>query len=178
MEAFDFSQVIAQIDSQMQRIGWTTDREQKHLIKTYGKRSRTSLTEEELLHFYRYLLSSISISYEILRSRINAETKRLGWTQEQRREHLIKSYEKRTLSLLIEPELLDFLQYLTSESTVTLDKALIARTDVELQRLGWTPEQGWESLIKTNGKGEFVLLTSEQLQEFLKYLQSQPDPLG
>ncbi|BAY75798.1 hypothetical protein NIES25_22460 [Nostoc linckia NIES-25] len=57
MEAFDFSEVIAQIDSQMQRIGWTTDREEKHLIKTYGKRSRFLLTEVELLDFLQYLQS-------------------------------------------------------------------------------------------------------------------------
>ncbi|WP_138506172.1 hypothetical protein [Nostoc sp. PA-18-2419] len=55
---------------------------------------------------------------------------------------------------------------------------VIAKTDVELQRLGWTPEQGREHLIKTYGKRGRTLLTEEELHGFLKYLQSQPDPLA
>ncbi|MDF5709499.1 MAG: hypothetical protein PUP90_18010 [Nostoc sp. S4] len=55
---------------------------------------------------------------------------------------------------------------------------VIAKTDVELQRLGWTPEQGREHLINTYGKRGRTLLTEEELHGFLKYLQSQPDPLA
>ncbi|MEH2072780.1 MAG: hypothetical protein V7K47_32290 [Nostoc sp.] len=55
---------------------------------------------------------------------------------------------------------------------------VIAKTDVELQRLGWTPEQGREHLINTYGKRGRTLLTEEELYGFLKYLQSQPDPLA
>ncbi|MBD6616889.1 hypothetical protein FNW02_13880 [Komarekiella sp. 'clone 1'] len=55
---------------------------------------------------------------------------------------------------------------------------VIAKTDVELQRLGWTPEQGREHLIKTYGKRGRTLLTEEELHGFLKYLQSQPDPVA
>ncbi|MDZ8259721.1 hypothetical protein [Nostoc sp. ChiQUE01b] len=55
---------------------------------------------------------------------------------------------------------------------------VIAKTDVELQRLGWTPEQGREHLIETYGKRGRTLLTEEELHGFLKYLQSQPDPLA
>ncbi|MEH2296694.1 hypothetical protein [Nostoc sp.] len=55
---------------------------------------------------------------------------------------------------------------------------VIAKTDVELQRLGWTPEQGREHLIKTYGKRGRTLLTEEELHGFLKYLQSQPDPIA
>lgn len=54
---------------------------------------------------------------------------------------------------------------------------VIAKTDVELQRLGWTPEQGREYLIKTYGKRGRTLLTEEELQGFLKYLESQPTPI-
>ncbi|WP_017653476.1 hypothetical protein [Fortiea contorta] len=57
---------------------------------------------------------------------------------------------------------------------------VIAKTDVELQRLGWTPEQGRDHLIKTYGKRGRTLLTEEELHGFLKYLESQPtsiDPL-
>lgn len=55
---------------------------------------------------------------------------------------------------------------------------VIAKTDVELQRLGWTPEQGREHLIQTYGKRGRTLLTEEELHGFLKYLESQPDPLA
>jgi len=55
---------------------------------------------------------------------------------------------------------------------------VIAKTDVELQRLGWTPEQGREHLIKTYGKRGRTLLTEEELHSFLQYLQSQPDPIA
>jgi hypothetical protein len=54
---------------------------------------------------------------------------------------------------------------------------VIAKTDVELQRLGWTPEQGREHLIKTYGKRGRTLLTEEELYGFLKYLESQPTPI-
>jgi hypothetical protein len=55
---------------------------------------------------------------------------------------------------------------------------VIAKTDVELQRLNWTPEQGREHLIQTYGKRGRTLLTEEELHGFLKYLQSQPDPIA
>jgi hypothetical protein len=55
---------------------------------------------------------------------------------------------------------------------------VIAKTDVELQRLGWTAEQGREHLIKTYGKRGRTLLTEEELQGFLKHLESQPDPVA
>ncbi|MBN3880126.1 MULTISPECIES: hypothetical protein [unclassified Nostoc] len=55
---------------------------------------------------------------------------------------------------------------------------VIAKTDVELQRLNWTPEQGREHLIETYGKRGRTLLTEEELHGFLKYLQSQPDPIA
>jgi hypothetical protein len=55
---------------------------------------------------------------------------------------------------------------------------VIAKTDVELQRLGWTPEQGREYLIQTYGKRGRTLLTEEELYTFLQYLQSQPDPIA
>ncbi len=54
---------------------------------------------------------------------------------------------------------------------------VIAKTDVELQRLGWTPEEGREHLIKTYGKRGRTLLTEEELHGFLKYLESQTTPI-
>ncbi|AHJ31381.1 extensin-like protein [Nodularia spumigena CCY9414] len=55
---------------------------------------------------------------------------------------------------------------------------VIAKTDVELQRLGWTAEQGREHLIQTYGKRGRTLLTEEELHDFLQHLESQPDPVA
>ncbi len=51
---------------------------------------------------------------------------------------------------------------------------VIAKTDVEMERLGWTPQQGREYLIQTYSKRGRTLLTEEELIDFLKYLESQP----
>ncbi|MBN3893346.1 MULTISPECIES: hypothetical protein [unclassified Nostoc] len=40
MEPVNFSEVIAQTDVEMQRLGWTIDQGREHLIKNYGKRSQ------------------------------------------------------------------------------------------------------------------------------------------
>ncbi|MDZ8029032.1 MAG: hypothetical protein RMX65_020465 [Nostoc sp. DedQUE01] len=47
MEPGNFSEVIAQTDIKMQRLGWTTDQGSKHLKKNYGKRSRSLLTNKK-----------------------------------------------------------------------------------------------------------------------------------
>ncbi|MHC5935380.1 hypothetical protein [Nostoc sp.] len=82
-------------------------------------------------------------------AQIDVEMQRLGWTMEQRREHLKKNYEKRSLTLLTEVELLDFLQYLASQPTRALD----------------------EIFIKTSSKQSRNLLTQEELLGFLKLLR-------
>jgi hypothetical protein len=53
---------------------------------------------------------------------------------------------------------------------------IIARSDVELKRLGWTSEQGRNYLLETYGKRSRQLLSDEELLEFLRYLESQPTP--
>lgn len=53
---------------------------------------------------------------------------------------------------------------------------IIAQTDVELQRLGWTVSQGREFLEKTYGKRSRHDLTDEELLEFLLFLETQPSP--
>ncbi|GAX39596.1 hypothetical protein NIES4075_05520 [Tolypothrix sp. NIES-4075] len=55
---------------------------------------------------------------------------------------------------------------------------VIAKTDVEIERLGWTKEQGKEHLKKTYGKLGRTLLTEEELLDFLRYLELQPDPIA
>ncbi|WP_416235735.1 hypothetical protein [Nostoc sp. UHCC 0252] len=210
MEAVNFSEVIAQTDAEMQRLGWTIDQGREHLIETYGKRSRTFLTEVELLGFLQYLVSKPTPTlHEILIAKINVEIKRLWWTEEEGQEHLKKTYGKRSRTLLTQVELLDFFQYLVSLPTIESptdfdaeyeefqdfstyseesDKVItrmpsenlsqiLDKTDVEMQRLGWTTEQGREHLIETYGKRSRFLLTEVELLDFLQYLQSQPDRL-
>ncbi|HLP91031.1 MAG TPA: hypothetical protein VK184_20915 [Nostocaceae cyanobacterium] len=55
---------------------------------------------------------------------------------------------------------------------------IIAQTDVHIERLGWTPEQGKEYLMKTYGKRGRTLLNEDELRDFLRYLQAQPDPIA
>jgi hypothetical protein len=55
---------------------------------------------------------------------------------------------------------------------------VIAQTDVQIERLGWTKEQGREHLKKTYGKLGRSLLSEEELLDFLNYLKSQPDPIA
>ncbi|MEH2323772.1 MAG: hypothetical protein V7K32_09390 [Nostoc sp.] len=202
--------MIAKINVEMQRLDWTTDQGQEHLENYYEKRSLTLLTEFELLHFLQYLASQSASPtlYEIMIAKINVEMHRLGWTREEEREHLKKNYDKRSRTLLIEFELLDFFQYLVSlptvESPTDFDteyeefqdfstyseesdnvitrissedlSQILDKTDVQMQRLGLTPEQGREYLIKTYGKRSRTLLTDDELHEFFQYLQSQPSP--
>jgi len=53
---------------------------------------------------------------------------------------------------------------------------IIARSNLELKRLGWTSDQGRNYLLQTYGKRSRQLLSDEQLIEFLAYLEQQPDP--
>lgn len=55
---------------------------------------------------------------------------------------------------------------------------VIAQTDIEIERLGWTPEQGKDYLVKTYSKRGRSLLSEEELRNFLTYLKSQPDPIA
>ncbi len=69
-----------------------------------------------------------------------------------------------------------------SQVTVNLSEPIdfsdvIARSNVELKRLGWTSEQGRNYLLATYGKRSRQLLSDEELLEFLQYLESQPIPL-
>ncbi|MGF1989103.1 MAG: hypothetical protein RMY62_014690 [Nostoc sp. ZfuVER08] len=48
---------------------------------------------------------------------------------------------------------------------------LINKTDVEMQRLGWTEAQGREHLQKHFGKRSRHVLTLDELDNFLLFLQ-------
>jgi hypothetical protein len=51
----DLSDVIAQTDVELTRLGWTSVQGREYLEKTYGKRSRQQLTDDELMSFLLYL---------------------------------------------------------------------------------------------------------------------------
>ncbi|WP_442947981.1 hypothetical protein [Nostoc sp.] len=53
---------------------------------------------------------------------------------------------------------------------------LMTKIDTEMQRLGWTVEQGREHLTKYYGKRSRLLLTEEELDNFLLYLQLTDSP--
>lgn len=52
----------------------------------------------------------------------------------------------------------------------------IARTDIELKRLGWSAEQGVEYLQATYGKRSRRQLSEDELLDFFHYLESLPTP--
>lgn len=52
---------------------------------------------------------------------------------------------------------------------------LVEKTDAQMQRIGWTKERGRTHIINIYGKRGRALLSEAQLQDFLLYLQSQPD---
>ena len=51
----DLSDIMAQTDVELRRLGWSVGKGREYLEKTYGKRSRHELTDEELLAFLLYL---------------------------------------------------------------------------------------------------------------------------
>ncbi|MBV5260814.1 hypothetical protein FLX56_20570 [Synechococcus moorigangaii CMS01] len=66
-----------------------------------------------------------------------------------------------------------------SGTVETLDFSdIIARSDVELKRLGWSSEQGRTYLLETYGKRSRQLLSDDELLEFLQYLEAQPTPIS
>lgn len=53
--SIDLSDIIAQTDVELQRLGWNVNQGREFLEKTYGKVSRHYLTDEELLEFLLFL---------------------------------------------------------------------------------------------------------------------------
>lgn len=51
----DLSDVIAQTSIELTRLGWTSEQGREYLEKTYGKRSRQQLTDDELMSFLLHL---------------------------------------------------------------------------------------------------------------------------
>ncbi len=65
----------------------------------------------------------------------------------------------------------------TSLTSGSVDMSeIIARTDVEMKRLGWSTKKGRDHLVQTYGKRGRAQLTNEELLDFLHYLEAQPSP--
>lgn len=103
-----------------------------------------------------------------LLAQIKSELKRLGWSEDQKNKFLERTYNKKSLDLLVKKEMVEFLEYLES----------FAKIDVELKRIGWTQEKGKAHLIQTYGKGSRYQLSPNQLGEFLQHLEIQPNPIS
>ncbi|HTL88338.1 MAG TPA: hypothetical protein VL134_02995 [Leptolyngbya sp.] len=54
-EPIDLSDAIAQIGTEIDRIGWTKKQGSTYLQDTYGKKTRAELDEDELIEFLHYL---------------------------------------------------------------------------------------------------------------------------
>lgn len=53
---------------------------------------------------------------------------------------------------------------------------MVARSNIELKRLGWTKQRGVDYLLAKYNKKIRSELTDQELQEFLNYLELQPTP--
>lgn len=73
----------------------------------------------------------------------------------------------------------------TPSEQTTVDRELEAmdfneikqKTDIEIKRLSWTKDQGKDFLMSRYGKRSRLHLTDEQLLEFLRYLETLPNPI-
>jgi hypothetical protein len=61
-------------------------------------------------------ISGEDIDFNDIIARTNVELKRLNWSNEQGREYLLQTYGKRSRHLLSDEELIEFLQYLQSQT--------------------------------------------------------------
>lgn len=55
VDVLDLTELIVQIDQEMARVSWTKEEGRNYLKRTYGKRSRQQLTDDELHDFLIYL---------------------------------------------------------------------------------------------------------------------------
>lgn len=58
----DLSDIIAETDLEMRRIGWGRAQGRSYLIETYGKKTRQELDDDELVEFLTYLKAQPSAS--------------------------------------------------------------------------------------------------------------------
>ncbi len=56
-EPVDLSEAISKIDVEMERLNWTKPQGRDYLVRTFDKKARSQLTNDELLQFLSYLKS-------------------------------------------------------------------------------------------------------------------------
>ncbi len=152
--SIDLADIIARTNVELKRLGWTNQQGRDYLLKTSGKPSRQLLTDPELLDFLHYLESEPSPQDQVSSTPL-AESPVTSYTQ--------KELETDTNE--------------TSSTASPIDFSdLIARTNVEMKRLGWTNQQGRDYLVQTYGKRSRQLLTDGELLDFLHRLESEPSP--
>jgi hypothetical protein len=103
VDPVDLSDLLAQIKSELKRLGWSEDQKNKFLERTYNKKSLDLLDKKEIVEFLQYLESF---------AKIDVELKRIGWTQEKGKAHLIQTYGKGSRYQLSPKQLGEFLQHL------------------------------------------------------------------
>ena len=52
---YEYQEIVAQIDKEMERIGWSVEDGKKYLCDRYNQKSRLQLSDEELVEFWSYL---------------------------------------------------------------------------------------------------------------------------
>lgn len=85
------------------------------------------------------------------------------------------------IAIVPDPEPLDFgaekeekkAKAKTSPVAIPDIKDVMARTEIEIRRLGWTTQQGRNFLLQRYGKRARTLLSDEELLDFLSYLEDQ-----
>ena len=159
-ELVDFSKLIAETDLEMKRLGWTSQKGRKFVTETYGKRERNLLTKDELHDFLRYLQYLPTPDTKLDNPtwvKLNPPSQSLRNQNSLNQNKTVRTTTKRK----------------KKTQSINLNE-IIAQTDVEMERLGWTPPQGREFLIRNYNKRGRTLLTEEELLDFLQHLQSQP----
>ncbi|BAY85700.1 hypothetical protein NIES267_52010 [Calothrix parasitica NIES-267] len=162
-EPVDLSEIFTQTDVEMERLGWTPQKGREFLIETYGKRGRTLLTQAELLDFLRYLQYLPTPETKLDNPsgvKLNSPSQSSPSQSSLNQNKTVKATTKKKKKSQPIDDLSD----------------VIAQTDVEMERLDWTPQQGREFLIQTYNKRGRTLLTEEELLDFLQHLQSSPTP--
>ncbi len=150
----EFSELVARTNVELKRLGWTNQQGRDYLVKTYGKRSRQLLTDAELLDFLHHLESEPSPQDQVSSTPL-AESPVTSYTQ--------KELETDTNEISSTASAIDFSE-------------IVARTNVELKRLGWTNQKTRDYLLQTYGKRSRQLLTDAELLDFLHHLESEPSP--
>jgi hypothetical protein len=52
---YEYQEIIASIDEEMKRLGWSVEDGQKYLSDRYNQKSRIHLSDEELIEFWHDL---------------------------------------------------------------------------------------------------------------------------